>query len=138
MGDWVHVYFLYRNGAVSWPISWSVLKISSDNNFSILSVILKFAQDTSPFHRATDTPVLNFWRHLPWVSKPALTYSATMARLHFVLCEKFLCHEVCQIGQAYIAHLWFHRRTVKYGKSVSGELLFDFSGLWRYLKHPKN
>ena len=30
----------------------------------------KFLEDISPFRGATDTPVLDFWRRLPWVSKP--------------------------------------------------------------------
>ena len=31
---------------------------------------LKFLEDMSPFCGATDTPVLDFWWRLPWVSKP--------------------------------------------------------------------
>ena len=32
----------------------------------------KCFEDISPFCEATDTPVLDFWWHLPWVSKPGL------------------------------------------------------------------
>ena len=32
--------------------------------------LLNFLEDISPFRGATDTPVLDFWWHLPWVSKP--------------------------------------------------------------------
>ena len=31
---------------------------------------LKFLEDTSAFYGVTDTPVLDFWWRLPWVSKP--------------------------------------------------------------------
>ena len=34
------------------------------------SFIFKFLEDTSPFCGATDNPVLDFWWHLSWVSKP--------------------------------------------------------------------
>ena len=33
-----------------------------------------FFKDISPFCRATDTPVLDFWWHLLWVSKPEGIY----------------------------------------------------------------
>ena len=32
--------------------------------------LFKFLEDISPFRGATDTPGLDFWWHLPWVSKP--------------------------------------------------------------------
>ena len=36
----------------------------------LLVVLLIFLENISHFHGATDTPVLDFWWHLPWVSKP--------------------------------------------------------------------
>ena len=41
----------------------------------------------SPFHGATDTPVLDFWWRLPWVSKPGW-----IPRLHALspMCHEFL------------------------------------------------
>ena len=34
-----------------------------------LAASFKFLEDTCPFCGATDTPVLEFWWRLPWVSK---------------------------------------------------------------------
>ena len=42
-------------------------------------VFFKLLEDTCPFCGATDTPVLDFWWRLPWVSKPRWT------RLHAFL-----------------------------------------------------
>ena len=38
--------------------------------FFFLFFLKKFLEDMSPFCGATDTPVLDFWWRLPWVSKP--------------------------------------------------------------------
>ena len=40
------------------------------NNVNVLQLFFKkILEDISPFRGATDTPVLDFWWHLPWVSK---------------------------------------------------------------------
>ena len=53
----------------------------NNENFSFrglsISLFLKFLYDTSTFCGATDTPVLNFWWRLLWVSKPGW-----ISRLH--------------------------------------------------------
>ena len=49
--------------------------------------ILNNWEDISPFWGATDTPVLNFWRHLPWVSKPGWT---PHLRAFLAACNGFL------------------------------------------------
>ena len=54
---------------------------------SATNFFLKFLEDISPFRETTDTPVLDFWRRLPWVSKPGW-----IPHLHALLpaCNKFL------------------------------------------------
>ena len=32
--------------------------------------LLKFLEDISPFCGAADTPIMDFWWRLPWVSNP--------------------------------------------------------------------
>ena len=49
-----------------------VIQIFLQNSFvnSCFFFLLLFFEDTCPFCGATYTPVLDFWWHLPWVSKP--------------------------------------------------------------------
>ena len=42
----------------------------ADAFFMKLFFFSKFLEDISPFRGATDTPLLDFWWHLPWVSMP--------------------------------------------------------------------
>ena len=37
-------------------------------NISAVNFFKKFLEDISPFRGATDTPILDFWWRLPWVS----------------------------------------------------------------------
>ena len=41
---------------------------------SITFFLKKKLEDISPFHGATDIPVLDFWWCLHWVPKPAINY----------------------------------------------------------------
>ena len=55
----------------------------------LIFIFLKFLEDMSPFFGATDTPILDFWWHLLWVSETEwiLTYSS-LAEV-YVLCYTF-------------------------------------------------
>ena len=52
---------------------------------TILFLKKKFLEDMSPFCGATDTPVLDFWRCLSWVSKPGW-----IPRLHAFTCMQWI------------------------------------------------
>ena len=56
-------------------------KLKQKYTFSLncpIFFFLKFLEDMSPFCGATDTPILDFWWRLLWVSKPdwVLPYSS--------------------------------------------------------------
>ena len=48
----------------------SILAQKSVQIWHLNCFLKEFLEDISPFCRDTDTPVLNFWRGLLWVSKP--------------------------------------------------------------------
>ena len=49
----------------------------------IFSFFLKFLEVTCPFCGATDTPVLDFWWCLPWVSKPGWNRLHAFLPVHY-------------------------------------------------------
>ena len=77
---------------------WYTLNLEVKNAKSLF--FFKFLVDTSPFCGATDTPILDFWWRLLWVSKPewVLPYSslAEMYVLHYTFPEIHLWCDTCQ------------------------------------------
>ena len=68
--------------------------------FKGIFFFFKFLEDMSPFCGATDTPVLDFWWRLLWVSKPEwfLAYSSLAEAyvLHYTFPEIHLWCNTCQ------------------------------------------
>ena len=67
------VTYLFCGVMVMMPGWWSVDSSSLTKVFLIWSFffhLISFLEDISPFCRATDAPVLDFWWRLLWVSKP--------------------------------------------------------------------
>ena len=89
--------------AIFWWFVWSSYWLYLSFLFFLF---LKFLEDMSPFCGATDTPFLDFWWRLPWVSKPgwiprlraSFIFFVTDLfrwRIHFLLGFKGAC-EICQ------------------------------------------
>ena len=53
-----------------------------------VNFLYKFSEDISPFRRATDTPVLDFWRILLWVSFRSIHTMRFFFYIFFVICVK--------------------------------------------------
>ena len=64
--SWKFHYLLHSS--LFWPLCWPVTYL-----FVKYSFFEKKLEDISPFNGATNTPVLDFWWHLLWVSKPEWT-----------------------------------------------------------------
>ena len=65
-----------------------------------INFFLKFLEDMNPFCCTTDTPILDFWWRLLWVSKPewVLPYSSLAEAyvLHYTFPEIHLWCDTCQ------------------------------------------
>ena len=69
----LQLYDLWKHTTHITHWSQSLASESMSLNHSPVVQFFLFLEDTSPFYRETDTPVLEFWWCLLWVSKPEWT-----------------------------------------------------------------